>query len=256
MNNIIRHSSDFGRLYQIEKQVFPSVTTVLSLYQNEGLNKFRSEVGEEFFSKLGRTAANRGSVMHKYLENYLIALKDGKTSDESLTYTQENTPNDPELNGLDLKAWKTGKQLFYNFWYDGVLNNIKTVLENELYLWASTTEFKVEGGYAGTTDFIFLDINDNLILADFKSSKKAKDKKDIVTYYLQIAAYMFAYYQRQGKFPNQGQIWISNELTNEIQKVIIPKDKWKDLFKMFLNLLNKWYKINENNLNKWKQNNE
>lgn len=251
---IIRHSTDFGRIYQVDQETyFPSVTTVLSLYQDPELIKFKESVGDDYFNHLGRIGAARGSIMHKYLELFLMQIQSGHSKDEALIFTQTNTPNDPELAGNDLKAWKTGKTLFYNFWYDGVLDQIQTVLENEIYLYATVNEFKVKGGYAGTADFVFIDKEGNLIIADFKTSKKPKDPQHIKGYYMQIAAYMFAYYQRSGKFPESGQIWIANELEPNIQKIKIHKSQWKEIFKAFLKLVGEWYNLNNNNLTLWKQ---
>lgn len=254
--DIIRHNTELGRLYQVNPGTFlPSVTTILSLYQDPELVKFRNDVGEDFFALLGQRGADRGSVMHKYLELFLGFIKDGKSKDESLILTQNQITKEPELEGKNEKAWKTGKKLFYNFWYDEVFNQIDTVLETEIYLYADTSQFKIPGGYAGTSDFVFIDINGFINIADFKSSKKKKDPQHIKTYYMQLAAYMFAYYQRTGKFPEQGQIWISNELDDCVQKIKIHKTEWKEIFKDFLKLLLQWYNINGNNLEKWKQNN-
>ena len=59
------------RYYKVENDLFPSVTTILSIQNNEGLQKWRERMGEEVANFESRRAANRGNDFHKICETYL-----------------------------------------------------------------------------------------------------------------------------------------------------------------------------------------
>ena len=69
----------------------PSVTTVLGQKKMQYLEDLRDKIGEEALNKISQNAALRGTAMHKYLENYLIALKVHADHDKALLYTQKKT---------------------------------------------------------------------------------------------------------------------------------------------------------------------
>jgi len=59
------------RYYKVEDDLFPSVTTILSIQNNEGLQKWRERIGEEVANFESRRAAKRGNGFHKICETYL-----------------------------------------------------------------------------------------------------------------------------------------------------------------------------------------
>ena len=71
-----RASVDGQRLYTCpDGEAVPSVTTILdktkSKEKQEGLARWRKSVGEEKAQQIVTEAANRGTRMHKYLEDYV-----------------------------------------------------------------------------------------------------------------------------------------------------------------------------------------
>ena len=62
---------DGKRFYQVDGELFPSVTTVLSAQENEGLIRWRENLGEDVANFEMRRAANRGKIFHSIVEDYL-----------------------------------------------------------------------------------------------------------------------------------------------------------------------------------------
>ena len=73
-----RHSDDGKRVYQTpDGSRVPSVTTVLDRTKPEearqALHNWRNRVGHQQAQQITTEAANRGTKMHTYLENYIRA---------------------------------------------------------------------------------------------------------------------------------------------------------------------------------------
>ena len=63
---------DGGRAYETpEGKLYPSITTVLSVRNKKGLHEWRERVGHDVANYIARTAANRGTAVHKMCEDYL-----------------------------------------------------------------------------------------------------------------------------------------------------------------------------------------
>ena len=241
---IVRESYPWGRAYVVTREddsrlVFPSVTTVLKLITEPKFRPLREKFGEARWQKILDDASFRGTVMHNMLEHFLLEYAESKSVEKSLT-TAQNIAKDEEASSPDkLSLIKRGRDLFWNFYHEEFWSGIKEVLHNELFLW---TDFR--GGWAGATDFIYLDLNDLTVVIDFKSSSSPKDEEDILSYKCQISAYMFAYAERYGVIPDRGEIWIANEKTSKLQRFIVTKDEFKTYLRKFLELLAEFREIN------------
>ena len=64
------------RFYEIieTKKIYPSITSVLSIRQKEGLVEWRKKVGDAVANHIMITAANRGTAVHNMVEDYLNNL--------------------------------------------------------------------------------------------------------------------------------------------------------------------------------------
>ena len=236
---IERHEFDWARLYKIVKNGktywAPSVTTCLSVIPNEDIEKWRDAVGHDNANLISYNGTSRGSVMHKYLENFIIKFSETRNHEEALLFSQIETKNSDELKGFTDKHFKIGRGLFYNFYSSQFYSRIKTVIGNEIYLY-SVANYP----YAGTCDYIFMDWDNNLIIVDFKSAKKPKDSEHISGYKKQISAYMNAYHELYGVKPKSGEVWMSNEQDHEIQKFIISWDESLEHYTQFNELAKIW----------------
>lgn len=232
---ISREQQPWGRSYVIEtadkKFAAPSVTTILKLLTEPKFAKIKEEFGDERWQKILDDASYRGNIMHSMMEHFLLEYSKEKNVDKSLEvaleYATKETRKDPRNKHLIQK----GRDLFWNFYYDKFWEGIEIVLHNELFLW---TDFR--GGWAGATDFVFGDFHSDHIMIDFKSSSSPKSAEDIEQYFCQISAYMFMYAERTGVLPKRGEIWISNEKDNEIQKFVVKDTEFKTHLRKFLSL--------------------
>lgn len=242
MSNIERKSYPWGRAYEVtlqdKKLVLPSVTTVLKLITEPKFKPLREKFGEERWQEILDKASFRGTVMHSMLEHFLLEYAISRSVDKSLLIAQNIAKNEDLANPGKKDLVKKGRDLFWNFYHEQFWIGIKVILHNELFLW---TDFR--GGWAGATDFVFLDYDDLTVVIDFKSSSSPKDEEDILSYKCQISAYMFAYAERYGVIPDRGEIWIANEQTSELQRFIVTKDEFKIYLRKFLELLAQFRQI-------------
>jgi len=242
---ITRKAYPWGRAYIVEGAseaplILPSVTTVLKLLKNEKYEMLRKQFGDKRWDKILHDAAERGNVMHRMLELFLLEWAKEKNVDRSLKKAQifaiEESRRD---EGKFIKYVEKGRDLFWNFYHDNFWENILEVVDNEAFLY---TTFK--GGWAGACDFVYRDIEHNLIVEDFKSSTSPKDEEDILSYKLQIAAYMFMCAEKYNEVPKVGKIRIANEQTSDIQTFEVHDYELKDYLSQFIDLCEKFREIN------------
>jgi hypothetical protein len=242
---ITRKAYPWGRAYIVEGAseaplILPSVTTVLKLVKNEKYEKLREQFGEKKWDKILHDAAERGTVMHRMLELFLLEWAKEKNVDRSLKKAQIFAIEESRReDGKFVKYVEKGRDLFWNFYHDKFWENILEVVDNEAFLY---TTFK--GGWAGACDFVYRDLEYNLVVEDFKSSTSLKDEEDILSYKLQIAAYMFMCAEKYNEVPKVGKIRIANEQTSEIQTFEVHDYELKDYLSQFIDLCKKFREIN------------
>jgi len=220
------------RYYNIDKyKKYPSVTTIIGFgSDNSWLEEWQDRIGVENAKKITEFSANRGSVMHQLCEYFLESVK--LTKRERLIDAQERIINFIKTEGFTEDEENVGRKLFFNFYNNGFFDRIKRIVKIEATLYSNKM-----GGYAGRTDVIFEDFDDNLIILDFKSSKKPKDENQILNYYRQIAAYFIAYWEMYNVQPNGGEIWISNESDSYPQCINLTRSDIYVHAKEFLKLV-------------------
>jgi hypothetical protein len=184
--------------------IVPSVTTILGQIVSQKLEDLRQTIGEEELNKIGKRATRRGTAMHSFLENYFICLQKSNNPDKSLLYTQKKTPLDLRNDDIPEDSIIEGRNLFYNYYYEGQLGRISKVYSTEQFVWS------VKYRYAGTLDFCFVDQSNRLIIADFKSANGIKDEETIHKYFLQLAAYTIAFEELFNRKISHTELWISN----------------------------------------------
>lgn len=242
--DITRENYPWGRAYVVEglegeSLILPSVTTILKLLKNEKYEKLKEEFGEVKWNKILNRAADRGNILHKMLELFLLEWAKEKNVDRALKKAQVFALEESRKEGSDQKIIEKGRNLFWNFYHDKFWENISEVVDNEAFLY---TTFK--GGWAGATDFVYRDINNDLVVEDFKSSTSPKDEEDILGYKLQISAYMFMCAEKYKEVPKMGRIRISNEQSTDLQTFTVYDYELKDYLKKFVELAQEFRKVN------------
>lgn len=162
---------------------YDSVTTFISRHWDKGfLDAWKKRIGEAKANSESARARNRGSKLHKSVEQYLLN-------------------EDLELRKT-LSAHVLTKTLFIQI--KPLLNRINNIRMIEKPIWSD--ELKL----AGTPDTI-ADFDNELATIDFKGSTRDKQEKWITTYWLQCAIYNTMYNERYGVMPAKSVIIMAVE---------------------------------------------
>ena len=156
-----------SRMYAINEEKLPSVTSILQATQSEekkaSLANWKARVGSTEANRIKNDASNRGTSMHAFLEKYLLG--------------QLNL----ELIEEDNKSKKMADEI--------IEQGIKSKLTE---IWGTEATLYYPGKYAGTCDACGIYEGQETII-DFKQSNKPKKEEWIEDYYLQLGAYSLAH---------------------------------------------------------------
>jgi len=159
----------------------PSVTTILDKTKSqdkiEALNRWRRSVGAEKAQQITTEAANRGTRMHTYLEQY---VRDGSIKEP----------------GSNPYSWASHAMA-----HVVVEQGLKNVSE----FWGIEVPLYFPGIYAGTTDGAGIHLNEEAIL-DYKQTNKPKKREWIEDYFVQLCAYAEAHNELHGTRIRKGVI--------------------------------------------------
>ena len=155
------------RHYDVGEEKLPSVTTILSATQSDekkaSLARWTQSVGEDQAVKIRDQAAERGTVMHRILEGYLLGQ------------------NHADFSDLGIEAGVMAQTI--------IESGIKDHLDE---IWGSEITVYYPKLYAGATDLAGV-YNGRESIIDFKQSNKPKRREWITDYFLQLAAYAMAH---------------------------------------------------------------
>ena len=166
--DLIAETGASGRKYAApDGNRYPSVTSVLSILNEEFIQRWRARVGEEEANKVSRQASTRGTAVHKLAEDYVDNKDD----------------------------WK-GKHMPANI---ATFNTIKPILDERLNnIWMQEVFlYSDKLKTAGQLDCIG-EWDGELAIVDFKTSKRVKKREDITSYFIQMCFYAAAFLERTG----------------------------------------------------------
>jgi len=171
---------DGVRYYDTPDGTLISITSLLKNFTPQGILDWREAVGEEVANEVMRAAADRGSKVHKIIENCL----------------SNKSENDLVGNYCDLAARMFSQML-------PALDKIDRIraLEKGLY----STRF----GIAGRVDCI-AEYDKELTVIDFKTSTRKRDERN-ETHLVQASFYSLAWEERTGEKVNQIAILTTTE---------------------------------------------
>jgi genome maintenance exonuclease 1 len=179
---LTRDESSGKRLYATpDGHKVPSVTTILDKTKPAesriALANWRKAVGEAKAQQITTEAANRGTRMHTYLENFIK----GETLKETVSnpYAQQS-----------------------------LVMAKKVIAEGMIHVdevWGSEVPLYFPELYAGTTDCVGIHKGDESIL-DFKQTNKPKKLEYIDDYFIQLTAYAMAHNEVHGTNIRKGVI--------------------------------------------------
>ena len=196
---LIEHKISGKRHYKTPSgKILPSVTTVLSLLSEDGINAWRRRVGEAQADKIMEYASVTGTEMHSIIEDYL-----------------NNKIDEVEKNPRALKLFEQLKPS---------LNRINNIIAQEVPLFS-------EGiGVAGRVDCI-AEFDGKLSVIDFKSSRKKKQKSWILKYFLQATCYALMFEELTKKKVDQIVILISAD-DETVDVYVEDKNNYVEKLKM------------------------
>lgn len=188
----------------------PSVTTILDRTKPEeakkALQEWRRRVGEQQAQAITTEAANRGTRMHKWLENFV----------------QHGDPGNPGTHPESQRSHRMAMKII-----ESGFKNVSEVWGNEVPLYFPEL-------YAGTTDCVGVHAGDEAIL-DFKQSNKPKKQEWIDDYFLQLTAYALAHNEVHGTNIRKGVVMMCVKPVDDSEPVyqefiLEPRDfaHWTD----------------------------
>lgn len=141
------------------------MSSVVKMIENEDLEQWKREVGEQKAKEIAGRAANRGTWLHKMCEQYL--LKD-PTLNVPIVFQPQMRLLSSELDKI-------------------------TPIATEYRMWSKYLQV------AGQSDCIGY-YKGKLSIIDFKQSNREKDESDIHHYFAQEAAYAVSLEERHPKY--------------------------------------------------------
>jgi len=211
LQDIKARNKDGTRLYETpDGNMYPSITTVLSVRNKQGLFEWRKRVGEEVANYIARTAAARGTAVHHMCEDY--------------------------LNNEDMEKHKEKflPHALFTQLRDTMLNRVDNIRSQEAGLYSD------KYGVAGRVDCI-AEFDGVLSIIDFKTSTKERQDSYNESYYIQASAYAEMFEERTGIEINQ--ICILVVTADGVCQEFV-KDK-KDYLPLLTDAIAEWKQKNE-----------
>ena len=195
-DDLVTDTTTDRRLYVApDGSKYPSVTTVLSIINEDQIAAWRKRVGEEEANRVGHRASSRGTSVHAIIERY---LKNEDTS-EYLPHIKQSLENlRPILDG-----------------------RIGRIFGLEVALYSEHL------GLAGRVDCV-AEFDGVPSIIDFKTSRYPKKKEKIPNYFAQMSAYAIMFEERSG-LPIANTVIIMDVDDNEPMVFKEHRDNYVDL---------------------------
>ena len=185
----------------------PSVTTILDATKSEeskkALNEWRKRMGPQKAQAITTEAANRGTRMHKFLEDY---IKTGIITESG-------------SNPYSIQSHKMAQTI------------ISEGLSKCNEYWGTEVPLYFPKIYAGTTDLVGIHDGEEAIM-DHKQTNKPKKREWIDDYFVQLSAYANAHNEVHGTKIRKGVIFMCSA-DNAYQEFILEGsdfDKYSDMW--------------------------
>ena len=219
--SIINHS----RMYSLNNQIFPSVTSILQMTKSESekasLKAWSERVGFKESLRIKNEAAQRGTQMHSLIENFLLQ------KDNLELFEKEKEENHAQRMADLIIS-------------EGLKNKL-----NEINGVECTVYYSGPKGFAGTADLIGVYENIPSII-DFKqkNSIMKESYESLQTYLIQLGGYSLAHNTAYGSSITQGVILLATtDLVFQIfrindEKLIEYQNKFLDRVDQYYSLIN------------------
>ena len=204
-----------SRHYSVNQEHLPSVTSILKETESEekkaSIANWKARVGIAESNRIKIDASNRGTLMHTYLEKYLLGQL-----------------NLDLLEQDDDKSKKMADEIIEK----GIKNKLSEI-------WGTEATLYYPGKYAGTCDACGVYLGQETII-DFKQSNKPKKEEWIEDYYLQLGAYSLAHNVVYNSRITQGIVLLCT-VNNLFQDFKIQGEKLQEYQNKFLEKVEQFY---------------
>lgn len=181
-----------GRYYERpDGQQYYSITRVLSILSEEGIQAWRAKVGNEEANRISKYASSRGTEVHDMIETH---IRGDDVSTKDLLAMQNFTEIKPIINKSLGKVHALEQQLYSDHL-----------------------------GLAGTVDCVG-EWDGKLSIIDWKTSRKYKKKEWISSYFMQATAYAIMWEERTGTPITQLVVCIAGDTGPQV--FIEHRDNW------------------------------
>jgi hypothetical protein len=204
-----------SRMYAVNQEKLPSVTSILQATQSEekkaSLANWKARVGTAEANRIKNDASSRGTSMHSHLEKYLLGQLNLELLEED-----------------DNKSKKMADEIIEQ----GIKGKLSEIFGIEATLYYPRK-------YAGTCDAVGVYEGQETII-DFKQSNKPKKEEWIEDYYLQLGAYSLAHNIVYNSRITQGIILLCT-VDNLFQDFRIQGEKLQEYQNKFLEKVEQYY---------------
>ena len=204
-----------SRMYAVNQEKLPSVTSILQATQSEekkaSLANWKARVGVTEANRIKNDASSRGTSMHSFLEKYLLGQLNLELLEEE-----------------DNKSKKMADEIIEQ----GIKNKLSEI-------WGTEATLYYPGKYAGTCDACGIYEGEETII-DFKQSNKPKKEEWIEDYYLQLGAYSLAHNVVYNSRITQGIVLLCT-VDNLFQDFRIQGEKLEEYQNKFLEKVEQFY---------------
>lgn len=164
--DLVATTTSKGRTYDVpDGGSYPSITTVLSLINEEAIAAWRKRVGEDEANRIGQRASSRGTQVHAIVERYLR--------------NEDTTDYLPHIRQS--------------------LENLRPILDKSIgkIFGLETPLYSRHLGMAGRVDCV-AEFDGVPSIVDFKTSRWPKTKEKIPNYFAQMTGYAIMFEERTG----------------------------------------------------------
>jgi hypothetical protein len=238
-----------------KKLVIPSVSKVVDSKDDPELDKWIEEVGEEEANRIMKLAADRGTVMHLFMENFFLALAAKGDIEKALLYTQKKSLQRVQKDGIKETQIVTGRNMFYQLLESFAPNSDNPEVHKVLGLEHKVVNFTLPYRGAYDINYLWSAANKlNNVITDYKSASSYIEKGSTKErkYKLQLSGYWAAYEQMTGNQLDFAKIWVSVKNAGT-QEILISRPEYNDLFAEFTELCEHFHKTHNQDLSMFQE---
>jgi genome maintenance exonuclease 1 len=183
----------------------------------KALQEWRNRVGTQRAQQITTEAANRGTKMHTFLEDYIRKGVEPRST----------------TNPFSWASLAMAQSIINN----GLANRVTEFYGVEIPLYFPKL-------YAGTTDGVGVHLGEEAIL-DYKQTNRPKKREWIGDYFLQLAAYATAHNEVYGTTIRKGVILMSVKPPQNENLVVTAEPEYQEFIlegKEFDHYVNEWWK--------------